>query len=381
MSQKKYLFIANSLFTIINFRSELIESILGVGDEVTVVCPKNDLFDLGEENNKLLSYPNLELRHVELSRSGLNPYSDLKYFFKLMRVIGEVRPDVVVCYTIKPVIYGSIASSFKGVHTIASNMTGLGYVFTDNGLKASLIRRVVKFQMFLALRCNDIIFFQNPDDYQLISETVGIPEKLRVSLINGSGVNLERFRPLSDVAKIKFSFIFVGRLIKEKGIFEFLQMAADIKSRHPKATFTILGAFDDHPSAVPRKLIEDYVDRGIVQYEGYVSNVSSVLSKHEVCILPSYREGTPRSVLEAMAIGMPVITTNAPGCRETVIDGLNGFLIPVRDVESLSIAVLKFIEDPALVNEMGKESLEIAQVKYDVHKVNKKFLDDISKLD
>lgn len=373
----KVLFIANSVFTISNFRSELISELLELNFSVDIICPENDTLSTSNQTIEKLYQDGVRIHYLKMSRSGVNPFSEVHYFLGLFRIIRKVEPNIILNYTIKPSVYGSLAGVLAGVKAIFSNMTGLGYAFTDSSYKALFIRYVLRLQLRLALSFNNAVFFQNPDDRALIKELYAIPRGVKTVLINGSGVNLKRFSLAENISKYPLSFIFVGRLLKDKGIFEFLAAAKELKNKYPHAIFSVLGSFDENPNSVPEKLIEEYEDHGIINYLGQVSDVVPTFSCYEVMVLPSYREGTPRAVLEAMALEMPIITTDAPGCRETVEDGLNGYLVPIKDIDSLYNAIETFIESPHLIRRMGAESLRLVKERYDVKKVNSTILDTI----
>lgn len=365
---------ANAAFTLLNFRRELLLSLVEMNYQVTVICPRH--CDLSGDANIVQEFRDLgvELLPIELQRNGLSPLGDLRFFWSLFRIIKSIAPDFVLNYTVKPTIYGSIASYLAGVRNIGSNITGLGYVFLGSGWKASFIRGVVKLQYLVALGCNRVVFFQNPDDLALFLKLRIISTKTRAKVLNGSGVNLECFYPSGPTQKIANSFIFVGRLLKDKGVVEYIEAARKIKAKYPKSVFKLLGAIDDNPSCISQVYLDLVIGEGIIEYQGPSADVRSHLAESEVFVLPSYREGTPRSVLEALAVGLPVITTDAPGCRETVIDGKNGFLIPVKDIDGLVNAMECLLIDEERRLEMGEVSLQLAREKYDVNIVNEQIL-------
>ena len=213
------------------------------------------------------------------------------------------------------------------------------------------------------------VFFQNQDDETLFRQLELLPSSIPSVVVNGSGVDLSVF----EVAPISLStidFLLIGRLLGDKGVREYEQAARKIKVRYPQAIFRLVGWIDTNPDAIRQVELDDWVAAGTLEFVGKIEDVRPIIAASTVYVLPSYREGTPRTVLEAMAMGRPIITTDAPGCRETVIDGENGFLVPVKSVDALVDAMLKFIEDPMLAPRMGKRSREIAEEKYDVHKVN-----------
>jgi glycosyltransferase involved in cell wall biosynthesis len=219
------------------------------------------------------------------------------------------------------------------------------------------------------LRSAKVVFFQNPDDQQVFRARGILSPNSSSVVVNGSGVDLDKFVFISPL-KVKPVFLLIARLIGDKGIREFVQAAQLIQRSYPDCRFLLVGGLDSNPDAISQIELDDWIHNGMVEYLGRLDDVRPAIARASVYVLPSYREGTPRSVLEAMAMGRAIITTDAPGCRETVIDGENGFLVPVKSVDALVDAMTRFIEDPDLAVRMGKRSREIAEEKYDVHKVN-----------
>jgi len=374
---KKIILVANTAFTIINFRKELIESLHQKGYEVLVICPEICTFYNGNDVKSRFKALGVRFIPVYINRNGVNPFQDIKLLMQLTKVYKFEKPDIVLNFTIKPTIYSSLAAMIAGVKKLSSNITGLGYLFTDNSFRARLLSLIVRFQYKISLKCNDIIFFQNPDDLDLFCKLKLVSDRKKTTIINGSGVNISKFIFDSEKTKIPMSFIFIGRLLKDKGIIEYVAAAEIIKRKYPESTFRILGGFDDNPNCIPKAYLEKVVKEGIIDYIPSKANVAPYLAESEVFVLPSYREGTPRSVLEAMATGLPIITTDAPGCRETVLDGVNGYLVEVKNVDALCDAIERLIINSELKELMGNRSLEIARTKYDINLVNQSILDQL----
>ena len=360
---KKILLVANVGFTLSNFRSELIEKFKDHGFIVKVVCPKDSDF------NNQLELLDVEIIPISLSRKGINPLHDFSTFLQLYQIFKKEKPDLVLNYTIKPVIYSSIAASFAGVKKVASFITGLGFIFTNQSYKVRLLRFFVSLLYRFSLSFNRRIFFQNKDDLNLFLENK-IIKKRKSFIINGSGVNLEKFKIPKGIKKIPKSFVLVGRLLKDKGITEFVKAARVIKKRYPESSFWLCGSPDENPASFTIQDAKKWEREGFLNYTPFTNDIKSFLEDKEVFVLPSYREGTPRSVLEAMSMKMPIITTDAPGCRETTIHGLNGLLVEVGQYKPLVEAMEQFILIPDLKKSMGNKSFQIVQEKYDVHKVN-----------
>lgn len=372
---KKIVFVANTAFTITNFRKELIKSFVEENYEVIVACPT--FCSLSNIEDVSSSLRDLGARHYPLllSRSGINPFSDIKLFISLLKLFKKEQPYAVLNYTIKPVIYSSIAAKISSSAKVYSTITGLGYLFTSKSLKNRIIAFIVKLQYFLALQFNTLVFFQNSDDLNLFKK-MRLLNNVKTKIINGSGVDLNKFFPSENV-KLKFSFIMIGRILKDKGIDEYISAARGVKKKYPEAVFKLLGSLDDNPSAYRENDILKWEKEGVIIYIKPQKDVRPFLAESEVFVLPSYREGTPRATLEAMAMGLPVITADSPGCRETVIDGENGFLVTVKDSYSLQIAIEKMITNRQLINKMGAKSLHFVKQKYDVNLVNASILEEI----
>jgi glycosyltransferase involved in cell wall biosynthesis len=255
---------------------------------------------------------------------------------------------------------------------VSSLVTGLGYTFLSNSQKMRILRHFVLALYRFAINRNHAVFFQNPDDLSLFRKLSLLTNQTKTVIINGSGVDLDHYNETQLPPKI--SFLLVARLIREKGIVEFVNAARIVKKSHPDAHFHLVGWSDGGPSDIAKQELETWAKEGTLHYHGRVQDVRPYIAASSVYVLPSYSEGTPRTVLEAMAMGRPIITTDAPGCRETVQHGRNGYLVPVKDVNSIVDAMEEFIQNPDLVGAMGKESRRIAVNKYDVHKVNREIL-------
>lgn len=363
----RILIVSHYARSLLNFRSELIQTLAKLGHEVIALGPEPGF----EEELKALGACYVQ---IPLARTGLNPFQDFRTFFRLLVEMRKREPDIVFSYAIKPVIYASLAAWLTRVPAVYSMITGLGSVFVGEGGRYIFLERLVKLLYRSALRANRVVFFQNPDDLLLFKEKCFLPSDSKAVLVNGSGVNVERFSYVEPPVK-PLSFLLIARLIWHKGIREYVEAARLLKSRYPEVSFKLLGPLDTNPSAIEKKEVEAWVAEGVIEYLEETDDVRPYLAACSVYVLPSYREGTPRSVLEAMALGRPVITTDVPGCRETVEEGVNGFLVPAKDSVALADAMEKFILNPEMIVEMGRKSREIAVKKYDVHKVNKVILE------
>lgn len=350
--------------TAYNFRGDLIRELVARGNEVLVTGPNR----IGVE--KILE---LGARFAEIpnSKNSLNPFEDLQYFFRLYKLFRRERPDRVFAYTSKPVIYGSVAARLAKISHIAAMVTGAGYAFTSGTRKAKAVKCILSVLYKLAFRCADVVIFQNQDDQgQFVAEKLVVEEKCR--LVNGSGVNLEAFTPAPLPEQT--TFFMLSRVMYSKGIREYLQACETVKAQYPAVRCMLLGACEGIQDSMTEEDLLPYIERGIIEYFGETEQVASYYRQCSVYVLPSYREGTPRTVLEAMAMGRPVITTDAPGCRETVIDGETGYLVPVKDGNAVARRMICFLEEPQRIAEMGRKSLEYCRSKFDVHKVNERML-------
>lgn len=334
-------------------------------------------------------YTDLDLKKIEslgaipmtyeLNRGGLNPLSDIVATYKLSKKIREIKPDLVFSYFSKPVIFGTLAAKLAKAPRVVGMLEGLGYTFTEQpeglGKKTQLIKKIQVFLYKIALPQLDQLIFLNPDDPKDLLEKYAINVK-KVEVLGGIGLNLQDYpyQPLSNI-HLPLKFLFIGRLLKEKGIHEFVQAAKLVKKIYPDTEFTVLGAIDHHNlGALQQSELEDLISSKVINYPGHVDNIQEWIANSDVFVLPSYREGVPRSTQEAMAIGRAVITTDVPGCRETVVNGVNGFLTPRWNVQALAEKMIYFIEHPEQIKIMGDASHKIAVEKFDANKVNQKLM-------
>ncbi|MEE2602365.1 MAG: glycosyltransferase family 4 protein [Pseudomonadota bacterium] len=366
MTKSVFLLVASFPDSLIKFRGPLIEALLSAGCEVHVAVPDLDPYsDIATQ----LNARGVQVHDIPLQRTGMNPLKDLSALSALRKLMRQIRADYVLGYTIKPVIYGSLAAWMAGVTNRFALITGLGYAFTGEatGLR-KLLRMLIQQLYRFSLSRNRLVFFQNPDDEALFREFSLLKPAIPSRVVNGSGVDVAEY----TVAALpeKPSFLLIARLLGDKGVREYAQAAAQVKQRYPGVTFRLVGWIDDNPDAISQAELDAWIAGGTIEFLGKLSDVRPAISDSSVYVLPSYREGTPRTVLEAMAMGRAVITTDAPGCRETVVHGDNGYLVPVQDVSALAAAMIKLVESPARVTAMGARSRQMAEDKYDVHKVN-----------
>ncbi|WP_404475093.1 glycosyltransferase family 4 protein [Vreelandella venusta] len=366
--KRRFLLISGTSYSLVNFRGPLVQALINTGLEVHTAAP--GLFEDTKTRQQLEAWGAIT-HDYPIQRTGINPVKDIWTMWALYRLMRNVRPDIVLGYTIKPVVYGLLAAWLASVPQRYALITGLGYAFASQASgKRAFIFQLVRRLYSVALGKADNVFFQNPDDEALFRELGILRQEVPSQVLNGSGVDMAHFT-VASLPPGPPRFLLIARLLGDKGVRQYADAARRIKQRHPGVVFQLAGNIDSNPDSITQKELDIWVAEGFIQYLGWLDDVRSAIANCSVYVLPSYyREGTPRSVLEAMAMGRAVITTDAPGCRETVIDGDNGYLIPIRNVEALVEAMQKFIDSPAQLQEMGQRSYEIAKNRYDVHKVN-----------
>lgn len=394
---KNVVLLCNKAAAVVPFRGPLIREIAGKGCKVHVFAP-----DFTARTREQVASLGAEPVQFEMDRTGVNPVKDLLVVFRLAQRLRRLRTDTCLGFMTKLVVYGSLASFFAAVPNRFSMIEGLGYFFTDDGRAASvrkgLIRRIITSLYRMSLPLNRTLFVLNPDDARDLRAS-GALGKTRVVILDGIGVDTHEYAaepPQGDAVK----FMLVGRLLKEKGVREYVSAAGRLKQEYPSVGFALVGAEDDGPGGIREQEVREWVASGAVEWPGAVADTRSWYRSASVCVLPSYyREGMPRTLIEAAAMGRPIITTDAPGCRETVrrlgggetlelkpgrlpvtgrvIHGRNGFLVPAQDIEALAEAMEYFVVNPELLPRMGAESRRLAEERFDVAKVNARILEEM----
>jgi glycosyltransferase involved in cell wall biosynthesis len=353
--------------SLINFRGTLLEVMVSLGHEVHAISMSADSLVA-----KRLSDMGVKYHAIPVQRTGLNPLKDMSGLFVLFQIFRRIRPDYVLAYTIKPVIYGGLVAKLFRVRFYAM-ITGMGYAFNDKSLKGRLIGALVRILFRLSLSNSKCVLFHNENDLKVFQKACMLSLQDRYAIIKGSGVDLDYFTPQPYPKKI--SFLMIARLLEDKGVYEYVEAARQLKRNHPHLQFRLAGWIDENPKAISRTELEKWVYDGVIDYLGYLDDVRPAIADSSVYVLPSYHEGLPRTVLEAMAMARPVITTDVPGCRDTVIDGETGYLVRVRDAGAICSAMERFLENPGLVPDMGAEGLRFARDVFDVRGINQRILE------
>lgn len=361
---EKVMILGSFAESLVRFRGRLIEELLNAGREVVACAP-----EIPAAVREYLEGMGARVIEVPMRRAGLNPLSDAALLLHLVRLLRRERPDVLFAYTIKPVVYGGIAVRLVGGIRFTPMITGLGYAFTSGGgLRRRVVSSLAQMLYRFALTSATRVFFQNPDDLAVFIDGGILGLGAPTQLIAGSGIDIYEFQPtpLPQAAV----FLMIGRLVADKGVREYASAASMVRKVYPSARFLLAGWVDENPTAITATELGEWVASGNIEFLGKLEDVRPALSLCSVYVLPSYREGTPRTVLEAMAMGRAVVTTDAPGCRETVVSGENGFLVPSRDAASLALQLKELVAKPGLLAQLGKRSRAIAEDRYDVRKVN-----------
>jgi glycosyltransferase involved in cell wall biosynthesis len=361
----KVLILSSHAQSIFFHRENMISDMQKKGHEIIVAAPE-------KKSNYAAKFEDINIEYEEikfLNKTGTNPLKDFLALFSLFNIIKKIKPDRIFTYQAKTNIYGSIAARFAGIKDIYIFMGGLGSVIRNEN--PTIVQKILKTQYKLSFYIAKKIFVQNQDDLNLLVNN-NLIKKGKVTMVNGSGVNLDYFKKRKIVNKN--TFLLIARIIRDKGIMEYIEAAKIVKDKYPETEIQLLGYFDTNPTAIKKKTIKKYEDENIINYLGTTDDVRPYLNETFVFVLPSYHEGTPKSVLEAMAVGRPIITTDAPGCRETVIDGKNGLLVPVKNHKILADKMIWMLENKEQAVKMGDMSRKICEEKFDVNKVNENIL-------
>ena len=362
--------VCNTAWAIYTYRQGLIRELVARGVEVTVLAPRDRTFDP-------LSAMGCRCIDLPVASKGTNPRDDLRTLWALYRHYRSIRPHIVFHYTIKPNIYGSIAAKLAGVDSVAVT-TGLGYVFIQQSRAAQVAKKLYRF----AFRFPREVWFLNRDDQAAFVDQKLLVHPERARLLHGEGVDLEQFAftPLPD--KPHFDFVLIGRLLWDKGVGEYVEAARRLRARYPQARFRLLGPVGvDNPSAITRDEVAAWEQEGVIEYLGEAHDVRPFIAAADCVVLPSYREGVPRTLMEASAMGRPIVATDVPGCREVVADGVNGLLCEVRNAESLAERLAQMLDmSGAARRAMGERGRQKVAAEFDERVVIEKYKDLVRNL-
>lgn len=339
---------------------------------MTVIAPLDEYIEYKE------LYPTV--KHIPLKsliRDSTNPLAELKLIFELKKIYQELKPNLVLHYTHKPNIFGGIAAKLAGTDSIAV-ITGLGYPFLNPGFS----RTATKFLYKLVRRFHSKFVFENKDDLDLFVKE-GIITKDNGIAVNGCGVDTEKYKPHPNgYVKPKTIFTFIGRLLYDKGIVEFVEAAKKVKAENPKTEFWIVGELDsENPSMVKKDELLGWIEKEDIIYHGFKKDIQPIVAKSDCIVLPSYREGMPRIVLEGMSMGKPIITTDTAGCRQTIVDKVSGYLVNVKDSQDLARGMFEFLDlSHAEAHEMGEEGRKRAIQLFNSEKIAEDLFDIVNEV-
>ncbi|WP_173021571.1 glycosyltransferase family 4 protein [Lewinella sp. W8] len=363
--------VVNAAWNVVNFRMPLLRALRDAGHQLLVVCPEDPaVVSIKQEGFRFLPLTTLE-------RKGQNPLTDMRLLRELARIYRQEQIDLALQYTIKPVIYGSLAAPRTGTRVI-NTITGLGYAFINDGITQKIVKRLYRLALARAYRT----FFQNEDDLNLFQQQRLIDPGSAL-LVPGSGVNTRHFGLTEITPEQQQRVLFIGRLLVDKGIYEFVEAASRLREKYPALTFTVVGAIDpNNPASVPSAVLEQWVNAGIIDYRGQLSDVRTAIAEAGLVVLPSYREGLPRVLLEAGAMGRPVVTTDVPGCRAVARPGLNGWIVPHKRADKLAEAIAVAVQLPhwefVRIGLNGRKVIEDHYAEEHVIAVYRELIDDLN---
>lgn len=368
---KNILIIASYGPSLINFRIHLIKKLLSKGYRVSIASPIDNFSDNLQEELRSLG---VNINIFSLSRQGLNFLEDYKSIIEIYKIIKNLKPNIIISYTAKPVIYTGIVLKFFKKISYYPLITGLGYTFSErNSIKFKILKYLMIKLYYEGLKSSSKIIFQNQDDQSLFLKYKIIRNKNFSYIVNGSGVDLESY-PLTSLPS-KPIFLMIARLLVDKGVREYVEAAKIVCSRFSGVKFQLVGGLDQNPSGISANELKSFINQGDIEYLGELKSVQPILKSCKYYVLPSYREGTPRSTLEALSTGRPIITTDTPGCRETVVHEKNGLLVPIKDSVALANAMIRLLnEKDETIKKMAQESYLIALNKYEINKINQNML-------
>lgn len=362
----KVAIVLNTSWNIYNFRLNLIQSLQEQGHEIFTIAPIDGYTPLLEERG-------CKHIHLKMDSRGANPLKDVALIFELYSIYRKIKPDVILHYTIKPNVYGTLAAALLRI-PVVNNVCGLGTVFLKNGPLAIVAKLLYR----LSFRFARKVFFQNPDDLKLFLDK-NLVQKQAVDLIPGSGIDLKRFAPVNYQRNSPFTFLLISRLITDKGILEYVEAVKKLKAEGLQARFQVLGAMDpEHKRGINKELIQSWINSGTIEYLGTTDDVRHFIQQADCVVLPSYREGTPRTLLEAASSSKPIIATDVPGCNQVVEHKVNGLLCKLKDADDLAnqMRTLAGLDDNTLQT-FGSNGRKKMEAEFDESIVINKYLQAI----
>ena len=354
---------------IVRFRGWLIRDLIAAGHRVYGCAPADPALA------RQLAALGATFVPISIARTGTNPLRDVGDVARLARLMRSLQADIVLSYSTKANVVGTLAARLAAVPRVFVMVEGLGYAFTEGGgIRRRLLRSVLSVGFSVAFRLADGVFVLNDTDRDFVRAQGFVGKRQPVIKINGTGIDLGEFArtPVTNPGQPRF--LLIARLLREKGIPEFAAAARLLRAEFPHARFQLVGRFDSNPGALGQPEVAGWQEEGLIEYLGETDDVRPFLHACTVYVLPSWREGMPRTIMEALSVGRAVVTTDVPGCRETVVDGENGFLVPARDPQALAAAMRRFIVAPDLAVRMAEASRKIAETRFDVSEVNRQML-------
>ena len=350
---------------LVNLRGQLLRDLVADGHQVSAVGAEEN-----PEVAAILKSWGVDYAVVPLARTSLNPMGDLDSFRAFRNHFRRLAPDLMLVYTTKSIVWALLGARSAGVPRRFAMVAGRGYALVpQQGLRSTALRLITKALIAFALRAANGVVFQNDDDLELFRRERLVPARIPVTRVYGSGVELDKF-PVVPLPSGPITFLLVARLLQSKGVAEFVAAARLVRAEVPDARFVVVGPSDPGPNAIPQAQLDEWKREGVVQFAGYSADVRSYLANCHVFVLPSIGEGVPRSILEALASGRPVITANTAGCRDTVIEGRNGYLVPFGDEQALAQAMKALAAGDLPLEEAARESRKLAEQRFDARSVS-----------
>ena len=343
------------------------------GYTIYVCCNRN-------KHQSIIEKYGINFIHLPYNRKSINPFYEIIVLLRSFFIYKSIKPDIVHQIAAKPIIYGSIVAKISNVKSVINAPVGLGFVFSSSSIKAKILRPILKFLLKNSLNTHhgrnrkNRVIFENNDDLNYFLE-MGALKQEEAYVIRGAGVKVRKLKQKDKSSKL-ITISLIARMLRDKGIYEFVSAARKLKNKKIKTKFLLVGDVDTcNPASLNRKTLNNWNNEGIIEWLGWIDNIDKVLMETDILCLPSYREGLPKALLEGAAFGLPIVTTNTVGCRDVVEEGVNGFLVPIKNVDQLASRISELVNSEILRQKMGKESLKIASLKFSETLINKQTLE------